>query len=842
MISPRKVVTILKNLSRLLPKQRYELPLIPLKDMVVFPHNVSPFTVSTPSSKNALEAAMSGGSDVFVAFQKTPAEEPSCDDLHSIGTIARIIQVLKSQGMCKVLVEGHRRAQLRRVHIRKDAPWGQFSNIEEASDEELRPLCQIVKENFLVYSKICNKSIPGELLANIMRTDSPDKLIGQLCAALDINAPNLIPFLQEIDNRKRLSDMAVTIKLENEAIELRNGLRRRVKTRMERTQKEYILNEQLKEIHKELGSDEADPTGSRGIERKVLNLELPDEVNSKVMEDVKRLARLPPMSPESGILRTYLEWIVELPWGKRTKDEHDIGEAACVLAADHFGLEKPKERILDFIAVRQLSPRAKSPILCFVGPPGTGKTSLGRSVARALGRNFARISLGGVRDEAEIRGHRKTYVGALPGKIIQAQKRAGSVNPVFLLDEIDKMSNDYRGDPASALLEVLDPEQNNSFTDHYLEVPFDLSEVIFITTANSLEAIPYPLRDRMEVIRTPGYTMEEKKSIAWQFIIPKQINENGLQDADVSFREESLNLLIRGYTQEAGVRNMERAISQVIRKVTRKLLQDEQTRPGRWVVNSAALHLNQEISSVCRTPKSALPPIKGCHLDIDPQMVRDYLGIERLEDHLGIAGRAGVVPGLYYDGSGGGGVLPVEVLIFDGEETLFLTGKLGDVIKESAMIALSYLRANKHRFGLKSEFDKNKSIHIHIPQGAIPVDGPSAGIALTAALLSAALQAPVRPGITVTGEITLTGRILPIGGVKEKALAARRRGYTALIMPKDNKRDADELPQEVREKMDFIFHECLSDALLDLFPEGVLIPLDTPRTISHNDIEQEAFI
>ena len=661
--------------------------------------------------------------------------------------------------------------------------------------------------------------MPKEMITNVTRASSPAKLVGQVCAVLDIDANRLIPFLQETNNRQRLEDLSVTLQVENETLRLRNNLNSRVKKRMERSQKEYFLNEQLKEIHKELGSEEADPTGARELESKLIAMELSGEVREKAMTEVKRLARLQPMSPESGVLRTYLEWIVDIPWGKRTEDQHDIAEAGRILNADHFGLEKPKERILDFIAVRQMKPRAKSPILCFVGPPGTGKTSLGRSVAQTLGREFVRISLGGVRDEAEIRGHRKTYVGALPGKIIQALKRAGSINPVFLLDEVDKMSNDYRGDPSSALLEVLDPEQNSSFTDHYLEVPFDLSEVMFITTANSLEAIPHPLRDRMEVIRTPGYTIMEKKSIARQFIIPKQIHENGLGDADIHFREDTLDLLIRGYTQEAGVRAMERAISQVIRKVTRKLLHDEQTRPGRWVINSAALHLNQTHAAIYRLPDTDLPAIKGFCLDVSPEMIRDFLGKERLEDDLGTAGRPGLAPGLYYDG-GGGGVLPVEALIFDGEEKLLLTGQLGDVMKESAQIALSYLRANKDRFGLEAEFDKDKVIHIHVPQGAIPVDGPSAGIALTAALLSAALQVPVETGIAMTGEVTLTGRVLPIGGVKEKSLAAKRRGFSTIIMPKDNKRDADELPPDVRDKMTFIFHDGLDDALVDLFPKG----------------------
>lgn len=814
------------KLIRSRPNAKGEFPLIPLRELVVFPHNVIPFFVGRSASLRALNAATSSGIEVFLVFQKTPSDEPSAEDIHPIGTLAKVVQVLKlPDGNMRVLVEGRRRVRIKRISQKQDITWGQFTELTGRTEPsgDLNIVIKSVKDIFQTYSKLCRKSLPKEAMANVAKADTPEKLVGHICSVLEIEAERKIPFLLETDDRKRLEDLAVTLEVENKSLSLRNDLSGRVKKRMERSQKEYFLNEQLKEIHKELGSEEADPTGSQELERKITALELSDEVRGKALVEVKRLARLQPMSPESGVLRTYLEWIIDLPWGGRTTDRHDIAEAARILDADHFGLEKPKERILDFIAVRQLKSKAKSPILCFVGPPGTGKTSLGRSVAGALGRQFVRISLGGVRDEAEIRGHRKTYVGALPGKIIQALKRAGSANPVFLLDEVDKMSNDYRGDPSSALLEVLDPEQNDSFTDHYLEVPFDLSEVMFITTANSLEAIPHALRDRMEVIRIPGYTMVEKKNIARQFIIPKQIGENGLEGADIALPEASLDLLIRGYTLEAGVRNMERSISQVMRKVTRKLLHEEQTRPGQWIVNSAALHANQEFSSVFITPEGDAPDLRGFRLEVNPAMVRDFLGKERLEDDLGTAGRPGLALGLYYDG-GGGGVLPVEARIFNGEGKLLLTGQLGDVMKESAQIALSYLRANKNRFGLETNFDKDKDIHIHVPQGAIPVDGPSAGIALTAALLSAALGEPIRNGIAMTGEVTLTDRVLPIGGVKEKTLAARRRGFSTIVMPRANKRDAEDLPPEVKEEITFLFHESLGDALSDLFPARAFTP------------------
>jgi len=808
------------KLTRLRPDDKGELPLIPLRELVVFPHNVIPFFVGRKGSLNALNSASGSEREVFLAFQKSATDNPGPGDIHPIGTVARVVQVLKlPDGNMRVLVEGRYRAQLKKIRQKKDVTWGTFKKLPDTDGIGMEALIKTVKTDFQAYARLHKKKLPKEAITNVTKSDNPDKLVGHICSVLEIETDRKIKFLLEIDPQQRLEELSVVLQMENELLGLRNNISGRVKKRMERSQKEYFLNEQLKEIHKELGSEEADPTGAQELERKLHEMNLEDEIREKALTEVKRLARLQPMSPESGVLRTYLEWIIDLPWGKRTTDRHDIAEAALILNTDHFGLDKPKERILDFIAVRQLKTKVKSPILCFVGPPGTGKTSLGRSVARALDRKFVRISLGGVRDEAEIRGHRKTYVGALPGKIIQALKRAGSINPVFLLDEVDKMSNDYRGDPSSALLEVLDPEQNDSFTDHYLEVPFDLSEVMFITTANSLENIPHALRDRMEVIRVPGYTTTEKKNIARHFIIPKQIGENGLEGADVHFKNESLDLLIRGYTLESGVRNMERAISQVMRKLTRKLLHDEQTRPGRWVINSSALHLNQHLSSVFIKPERDMPELEGFHLEVSPSMVRDYLGKERLEDDLGTMGRPGLAPGLYYDG-GGGGVLPIEARIFDGSGKLILTGQLGDVMKESAQIALSYLRANKEIFGLKADFDKKRDIHIHVPQGAIPVDGPSAGIALTAALLSAARLIPLKTGIAMTGEVTLTDRVLPIGGVKEKSLAARRRGFKTIVMPENNRRDVEELPSEVKEEMTFLFHESLGEALKDLFPAG----------------------
>ena len=532
------------KLNRLLPRQLInELPLVPVKELLVFPHNVVNFFIGRPDSIQALDKALSSGYDILLAFQNSPTEKPLLKDFHSIATIAHVVQALKlPDGKLRVLVEGRKRVCLKNICYKNAVPWGQHTPLKKVGTENLDPLIQLIKDSFLHYSRNNNKKLPKEIVSNIMNADDSEKIIGLICMVLNFPPERLSPFLLETDETCRLEELAILLQLENESWKIKEDISTRTRKRMDKIQKDYFLNEQLKEIHKELGGKENDPSGIKELERKLESLCLSEEAREKTRTELKRLSRLQPMSPESGVLRTYLEWIADLPWSVRTTDSHDMASAAQILNADHYGLKEAKERILDFIAVRQLEPKGKSPILCFIGPPGTGKTSLGRSVAKTLGRNFIRISLGGVRDEAEIRGHRKTYVGALPGKIIQAMKKAGSMNPVVLLDEVDKMSNDYRGDPSSALLEVLDPEQNNSFVDHYLELPFDLSEVMFITTANSLEAIPHPLRDRMETIRTVGYTVVEKKNISRQFIIPKQIRENGLGNADIQFPEESLDL------------------------------------------------------------------------------------------------------------------------------------------------------------------------------------------------------------------------------------------------------------------------------------------------------------
>ena len=534
------------------------------------------------------------------------------------------------------------------------------------------------------------------------------------------------------------------------------------------------------------------PSGAKELERRIKEANPPKEVLAKAESEIKRLSRLQPMSPESGVLRTYLEWIADLPWSKKSTDNKDIDLAAKILDEDHYNMKKAKERILDFIAVRQLKESMKGPILCLVGPPGTGKTSLGRSIARALDREFVRVSLGGVKDEAEIRGHRKTYVGALPGKVIQSMKKAGTVNPVFLLDEIDKMSSDFRGDPSSALLEVLDPQQNNTFVDHYLEMPYDLSKVMFLTTANSLHTIPYPLLDRMEIIEIPGYTDFEKERIASQFIIPRQLEENGLEWADISFQKSAILNIIRKYTMESGVRNLEREIATVIRKIARK------------AVSGGYSEKSEEAFKVTVTSKS----------------LKKHLGNPRFEDDIVYKkNRKGLVYGLAWTEMGGK-ILPIEASLLKGTGKLILTGSLGDVMKESAQIALSFIREHFREFNLESDFHEEIDIHIHVPQGAIPKDGPSAGITMTTAMISALTEKIVRPQTAMTGEITLTGRILPIGGVKEKVLAAYRNKMTAVILPEENRKDTEELPSEVLREIDFFYADSIQNAMKNLFEDN----------------------
>ena len=790
----------LKALAR--KSDKIELPLVPLKEMVVFPRMIVPFFVGREGSVQAVEQAMSSGRKLFLACQKSATDTPVEADIHTSGTVCRIVQMLKlPDGTIRVLAEGKERGVIKRFKRSAEQFSVTITLIEEDKDvnDSLSILMEAVRSTFEKLKKY-HKKIPKEAITTIESAEFPDKLVDLICGHLPLKLEQKIELLAMTNTADRLESLAVMLERELEVLSLQQKIQSKVRKRIETSQKEYFLNEQLKEIKKELGSEGEEEDELGALEKRILSRNPPDEVAERAKRELGRLAKLQPMSPESGVIRTYLEWLADLPWSEKSQDSFDIDHAATILDEDHYNMKKPKERILDFIAVRQLSDVVRGPILCFVGPPGTGKTSLGRSVARALGREFVRISLGGVRDEAEIRGHRKTYVGALPGKILQSMRKVGTVNPVFLLDEIDKMSSDFRGDPASALLEVLDPEQNFSFMDHYLEVPYDLSSVFFITTANSMYTIPYALRDRMEIIEIPGYTEFEKVRIATEFLIPKQIRENGLEGATVKFNTSAIQSIIQSYTMESGVRNLEREIAAIMRKAARDALK-KGFRP--------------------KTDEEDPKETTSYSTTITPGKVEKYLGTRRFLDDLVYRDvRPGLVHGLAWTESGGT-LLPVEVAVIDGVGELILTGSLGDVMKESAKTGLSFIRAHYKQFNLAADYQRDRDVHIHVPEGAIPKDGPSAGITITAALVSAFTGIPVKPDIAMTGEITLTGRILAIGGLKEKVLAAHRNKMNAVLIPEQNRKDVAELPREVINDITFYYADSALDALIILFGDAL---------------------
>jgi ATP-dependent Lon protease len=790
-----------------------DLPLLAVKDILVFPSAVSPFFAPPGAGVKALEVAMSEDQEVFLVPQKNKEETPGEHDLHAIGVVAYILQTLRlPDGSVRVLVEGRERARLLKYLPKQDYVRAEVLPLDvpyEMKSSTLS-LMQIILQTLKNFKELQSR-ISKDKLQAIYEAERPDVLVDLLVPLLNLSDEKKLSFLLEEDPSTRLENLAVAIQVESELAGLQHEIHKKVKSRLEQSQREYYLNEQLKEIHKELGHEDGDPTGATELRQKIEALQCPADVKEKSLKECGRLARLQATTPEAGILRTYLEWITDLPWGEKTEDVKSLAQAQTVLDTDHFDMKKVKERILDYLAVRNIQAKLKGPILCLVGPPGTGKTSLGRSIARALGRSFVRISLGGVRDEAEIRGHRKTYVGALPGKILQSMKRAATSNPVFLLDEIDKMNSDFRGDPASALLEVLDPEQNSTFTDHYLEVPYDLSDVLFITTANSLHTIPRPLQDRMEVIEVPGYTDLEKAKIAEGFLIPKQIQENGLAGLNIVLEPEAVQTIIHDYTAESGVRGLERQIGQVLRKTARALLESGKD------------------PEALRQPKEGEEPF---HLTIDAEKVREYLGLPLWkDDKLLFEPKPGLANGLAWT-EVGGKVLPVEVSLFPGKGELILTGSLGDVMKESVRIAFSFLKARAQTWHLKPEDFTGRDLHIHFPEGAIPKDGPSAGITVVAAMLSAFRESPLRSGVAMTGEVTLTGRVFPIGGVKEKVLAAYRCGLKDVFLPFDNRRDLEEIPDEVKAEVTFHFAQTVEEALHHLFPEEFFAESRTldPRT------------
>lgn len=773
-----------------------QLPLVISRELVVFPGAVVPFFTSEPHGIQAIQRAAEADRLVFFAFPQEDESPKEEDDhpadrinIYRVGTVVKVLQVFKlNNGSVRILGEAKYRGTIQRVFEESDCS---FADIEPRPAHaaaggfgDVQMLMNSVKKYFREYASVENK-LPKETRESVEQESSPDRLVDLIAAAVPIAPAKKVQLLQEFNIRKRLQDTAVLLETEQELLKLHSQIQEKVREKIEHTQKEYFLNEQIRQINKELGKDADEADEAEQLFKQIESKQPPQEIRDKARKEADRLRKLQPMAPESGVLRTYLEWLADLPWGQVTADSFDLRTAEQILDEDHYNMKRPKERILDYMAVRRLHPRLKGPILCFVGPPGTGKTSLGRSVARSLGKNFIRISLGGVRDEAEIRGHRKTYVGALPGKIIQSIKKAGTSNPVFLLDEVDKLSSDFRGDPASALLEVLDPEQNSTFTDHYLEVPYDLSQVLFIATANSLHNVPRALQDRMEIIDIPGYSDIEKFHIAKQFLIPKQLKENGLDNADIAFQKQTVYTLIRDYTMESGVRNLERSISTVSRKIAREFLN-------------------------LRKPK----PLKEFRKQVTPKMLKSYLGHpDYAEDQIRKSDVPGIAHGLAWTESGGK-LLTVEAVLLPGEGNLILTGNLGEVMKESARISYSYLQAHHSSIQADADVFGSYDIHIHVPQGAIPKDGPSAGITILCALASAFSGVSVREKVSMTGEITLTGNVLSIGGIKEKLLAAYRHGLTTVVLPEGNRRSLDDdIPASVLNTLKIIHVSKVDEAL-----------------------------
>jgi ATP-dependent Lon protease len=785
-------MSLIQGLKRTKPLEGTdELPLVPLRDSLVFPQSVVSLYIVSKSSVAAIEEAMRAEKALFLSLELEERDDRPDSDVHSHGVVARILQRLKlSDGSSRILVEGLSRARAIRYHERGGFTIARLEAIpnDEAADQGLEARKRLVRESFASYAESCKK-LGHEAITQVQRAEGAHQLVDAIGAALQCKARKKQALLEPEGANERLEACAALLDEEIEILSLQKRIQARVKGRIDKAQREYFLSEQLKEINRELGKEQDEPESAE-LERAIEAKGASPEAIERARKELAKLAKLQSFSPEAGVIRNYCEWIADLPWATRTIDTRDLKEAAKVLDEDHYGLAKVKERVLEFIAVRQLEARAKGPILCFVGPPGTGKTSLGASVARALGRNFTRFSLGGLRDEAEIRGHRRTYVGALPGKILQSMKKAGSANPVILLDEIDKMSSDYRGDPASALLEVLDPRQNSSFQDHYLELPYDLGEVMFIATANGLQGIPYPLLDRMEIIEVPGYSELEKLSIAKRFLLPRQLAENGLGACEIKVSDDAITEIIRHYTSESGVRGLEREIARLARKLA------------------------------CEAVEGglALDPGKraGFKRRIGLRSLGTYLGRPtRRDEELREASRPGLAYGLAYTEMGGV-LIPVEVTSFGAEAELILTGKLGEVMRESARTALSFARSIGGRLGIEDKAFE-RGIHVHVPHGSIPKDGPSAGVTIVVALISCLLGKSVAPGVAMTGEISLGGDLLAIGGLKEKLLAAHRYGKRVIILPEANRCDIDDVPREVLDELDLRFlksaHEALGVAL-----------------------------
>ena len=756
-------------------------PLLPLRGLLVYPTMVLHLDVGRDKSVQALEKAMVDDHIIFLTTQKDLSiDEPVEEDLYHMGTLTKVKQMLKlPNGTIRVLIEGLKRAEIIEFIDEPTYFSVRLKTYEDQKeiDTEDQALMRTMLEYFEQYIKI-SKKISAETYSTVSDIEEPGRMADIIASHLPLKLKEKQDILEMVDVKDRMNTVIEIIQNEKEVLNLEKKIGQRVKKSMERTQKEYYLREQMKAIQKELGDKEGKTGEIADLTEKIDQSGMTDHVKLTALKELERYEKVPSSSAESAVIRNYIEWLISLPWTKATKDDIDIAKAERILNRDHYGLEKVKERVLEYLAVQKLTNSLKGPILCLVGPPGVGKTSLARSIATSLGRNFVRVSLGGVRDESEIRGHRRTYVGAMPGRIIQGMKKAGTINPVFLLDEIDKMSGDFRGDPSSAMLEVLDPEQNHNFSDHYIEETYDLSKVMFIATANNLATIPGPLRDRMEIISIAGYTELEKIHIAKDHLLPKQISEHGLTKAQLQIRDEGIQTIVRYYTREAGVRSLERQLASICRKTAKIIVSGEKKR----VIVS-----DKSVEEFLGKPMF-------------------HYGQAELEDQVGVA------TGLAYT-TVGGDTLQIEVSLSPGKGKLVLTGKLGDVMKESAQAAFSYVRSKVHELGIDPDFHEKNDIHIHVPEGAVPKDGPSAGITMATALVSALTGKPIRKEVGMTGEITLSGRVLPIGGLKEKTLGAHRAGLTKIICPKENEKDLDDIPESVREEMEFVLVSHVDEVL-----------------------------
>jgi ATP-dependent Lon protease len=809
-----------------LPAALDALPVLPLRDVVVYPHMVIPLFVGRDKSMRALERAMEGERQILLVAQKSPdIDDPEIDDLHQVGTLAGVLQLLKlPDGTVKVLVEGQARVAVEDYREEGGMLTARSRVIEPVYNVKERELDVVSRTLISLFEQLVKQSrkLPPEVLASLSGIDDPSRVADSIAAHLSVRMSDKQKVLETADVGQRLELLIGLVDGEMDLQQVEKRIRGRVKSQMEKSQREYYLNEQMKAIQKELGDNEEGPNETEELQRKIDNAGMPKAVLSKARQEFTKLKQMSPMSAEATVVRNYLDWLVGVPWKKRSKVRKDLQMAQEVLDADHFGLEKVKDRILEYLAVQQRVSVMKGPILCLVGPPGVGKTSLGQSIAKATNRKFVRMSLGGVRDEAEIRGHRRTYIGSMPGRIVQNLNKVGTKNPLFVLDEIDKMSMDFRGDPSSALLEVLDPEQNHAFNDHYLEVDFDLSEVMWIATANSLN-IPGPLLDRMEVIRIPGYTEDEKLGIAKKYLLPKQLKANGLKPEELSVDVEALRDVVRYYTRESGVRNLEREISKICRKVVKELTlgQVKAAKVGKTMKNVIAQGQVKKALAAAKGSKSKSgAPLK---VKVDSANLEHYLGVRRFDfGRKELQNEVGLVTGLAWT-QVGGELLSIEASVVPGKGRLVHTGQLGDVMKESIQAALSVVRARADKLGIDPEFHQKIDVHIHVPEGATPKDGPSAGIAMCTALVSALTKVPVRSEVAMTGEITLRGRVLPIGGLKEKLLAAHRGGITTVIIPEDNKKDLSDMPANITSSLE-IHPVRWIDEVLDIALEHPLQP------------------